>query len=136
MTYIPESLRILVRERAISRCEYCRLNQVYSVKRHHFDHIYAEKHGGETLEENLCLACLECNSYKGSDLASLDPLTREPVFLFHPRRDIWEDHFRLEYAYIVGISPQGRATARLLKFNDVERVKERMRLINLGLYPG
>ncbi|MBX3436655.1 MAG: HNH endonuclease [Planctomycetaceae bacterium] len=46
--------------------------------RHEPDHIIAEKHGGETTAENLALACFDCNWFKGSDIASLDPISRGP----------------------------------------------------------
>jgi hypothetical protein len=49
------------------------------------DHIIAEKHRGVTAADNLCLACYRCNSFKGSDIASADPLTGNAAFLFHPR---------------------------------------------------
>jgi len=77
MSYIPESLRQFVYERAKGRCEYCliRDDDVYSP--HEVDHIYAEKHGGATTEANLCLSCFDCNRHKGSDLTSLDPDTGE-----------------------------------------------------------
>lgn len=134
MTYIPETLRILVFKRAFGCCEYCLLNEEYTIKHHEVDHIYAEKHGGETLEANLCLSCVDCNRYKGTDLASLDPLTREPVFLFHPRRDKWPDHFKLDGAGIEPITPAARATVKLLHINDIDRVGERAALLKLGRY--
>lgn len=135
MTYIPDELRRLVYERAGGRCEYCLLHQHFVVKRHSIDHIYAEKHGGETIVVNLCLSCIECNLYKGSDLCSLDPATGEIVRLFHPRRDVWSEHFRLDGALIAPLTPVGRVTVRLLRFNDVERVEEREALMKLGRYP-
>lgn len=87
MALVPETLRRLVYARANGRCEYCYIPERFTVKRHELDHIYAEKHGGQTDEHNLCLSCVDCNRYKGSDLASLDPLTNEPDWLYHPRRD-------------------------------------------------
>jgi hypothetical protein len=133
-TYISVALRLLISERAQYRCEYCLFPEKFAAKRHQCDHIYAEKHGALTAEHNLCLCCLECNRYKGSDMSSLDPLTGQPVFLFHPRRDVWHEHFRLKQAYIEGISPVGRATVRLLRFNQPVRLEERAMLIELGVY--
>jgi HNH endonuclease len=102
---------------------------------HEIDHIYAEKHGGETLFINLCLCCWICNRHKGSDLTSLDPETGEITPLFHPRRDVWTEHFRLNGALIEGITPQGRVTVRLLQLNNPNRVRERQLLIAMGRYP-
>jgi hypothetical protein len=74
MTYFPESLRQQVRERAQGNCECCLLHERYALKTHEVDHIRAEKHGGMTELENLCLSCFECNRQKGSDLSSVDPI--------------------------------------------------------------
>src|SRR5689334_12784253 len=110
MTYIRESLRRLVYERAKGRCEYCLLHNDLAYAPHEIDHIFAEKHGGETDEANLCLSCAVCNRYKGSDVASVDPETGEVVPLFHPRRHRWTDHFALDGAIITSLTPTGRVT--------------------------
>lgn len=134
MTYIPDSLRRLVYARAAGRCEYCRIDERYTGKTHEVDHIYAEKHGGETHEGNLCLSCFTCNRYKGSDLCSLDPLTGEISRLFHPRTDIWDEHFDLIEGKIQGKTPQGRVLAKVLQFNELDRLTERRALIRIGRY--
>jgi hypothetical protein len=135
MTTIPEDLRRLVVERAGGRCEYCLLHSDDAFFSHEIDHIHARKHGGETEEANLCLSCFDCNRHKGSDIASLDPETGELAVLFHPRRDTWQEHFRLEGARIEGLTAQGRATVRLLQMNSRERLLERAGLLTLGRYP-
>lgn len=135
MTYIPAPLRRLVRERAHERCEYCLFPETVAFYPHEIDHVVAEKHGGQTSEDNLCLSCWVCNRYKGSDLTSIDPQTGVITPLFHPRRDHWTDHFRLTAAEIEGITPQGRTTARILRFNEMEQVELRAALIALGQYP-
>lgn len=134
MTYIPESIRRVVNTRAKGCCEYCRINEKYTVKRHEVDHVYAEKHGGSTEVDNLCFSSLICNRFKGSDLRSLDPETNEISALFHPRRDIWDDHFTLQDTMIVGKTPKGRVTIKILQMNTPERLAERRILIDLSLY--
>jgi 5-methylcytosine-specific restriction endonuclease McrA len=135
MTYIPDALRREVWERARGRCEYCHLHEDNSYYTHEIDHIYAEKHGGETLSHNLCLACALCNRYKGSDLCSLDPQTGAIAVLFHPRRDPWTAHFRLaRNGQIDAHSATGRVTIKVLGLNRVELVADRTRLIALGAY--
>ena len=62
------------------------------------------------------MACTLCNKHKGTDLASIDPVTGEVVPIYHPRRDHWDDHFRLNGSEIVGLTGVGRATARLRRF--------------------
>jgi hypothetical protein len=135
MTYIPAILRQQVEERAKACCEYCHLHEDHAYFTHEIDHIYAEKHGGDTIETNLCLACADCNRHKGSDLCSLDPQTGEIVALFHPRRDEWNEHFRLiDTGIIEPLTAAGRVTERVLRFNQVELVADRARLIALGGY--
>jgi hypothetical protein len=134
MTYIPAELRQLVRERAQGRCEYCRIPDEDAFRAHEIDHIEAEKHGGETVENNLCFCCWICNRHKGTDLTSRDPQTGEITLLFHPRKDMWSDHFWLNGAQIEGITSIGRVTVRLLQMNKPARVKEREILISLNRF--
>jgi len=134
-THIPASLRRLVYERAGGGCEYCRMPERFSFALHQIDHIIAEKHGGATLADNLALSCILCNKHKGSDLASLDPLTGAITPLFHPRRHAWQEHFALESdGALVSATAEGRATIRLLQMNQPERVEERRLLRASGLW--
>ncbi|MCC7450456.1 MAG: HNH endonuclease [Anaerolineae bacterium] len=135
MTYIPEKLRRRVNEIAQRRCEYCLLDERCAGKPHEVDHICAEKHGGDTTLDNLCLSCFDCNRHKGSDLCSLDVDTDVIVPLFHPRQHIWSEHFRLNGAFVEALSPTGRVTIRLLQINDDSRKEEREILLRLGRYP-
>jgi hypothetical protein len=135
MSYIPDRLRSLVYQRAGGRCEYCLFEERYSIKAHEIDHIYAEKHGGKTAEDNLCLSCVFCNRFKGSDLASLDPQGGNPEFLFHPRLHIWSEHFVLNGARIEGLTSRGRTTVKFLQMSSDEQIEQREMLIQYGLYP-
>jgi hypothetical protein len=123
--YVPVALRRLIRERAGGRCEYCLMPERFTLAAHWVDHVVAEKHGGLTEEGNLALSCVLCNQHKGTDLASLDPENGRLTPLFHPRRDRWADHFRLDEARIEPITPTGRVTVRLLQMNHPDRVEER-----------
>jgi HNH endonuclease len=134
MTYILDPLRRLVYARAQGRCEYCHIDERYTGKADEVDHIYAEKHGGETSEANLCLSCFVCNRYKSSDLCSLDPFTGDIARLFHPRRDTWEDHLVLVDGRLEGKTPQGRVVVKVLQLNELERLTERRALIHSGRY--
>jgi hypothetical protein len=68
-------VRRQVAERAGECCEYCLYPQELAATAHQIDHVIAEKHGGETTPENLALSCTLCNRRKGSDIASIDPVT-------------------------------------------------------------
>lgn len=111
------------------------VHQDFSIYSHEVDRIIAVKHGGQTIAENLALSCLPCNRYKGSDLATFDPLTGEIVPLFNPRTQIWSEHFRLDNGQIIGIATTGRATVFLLKLNEPKRLQIRQVLMAQGLYP-
>src|SRR5207249_12268334 len=99
-TRVPTALRRRVRERAGARCEYCLTPEGLSFSAHQVDHIIAEKHGGPTDETNLALCCIACNLFKGTDLFSIDPVSRQSTPLFHPREHRWSDHFRLQGARV------------------------------------
>jgi 5-methylcytosine-specific restriction endonuclease McrA len=70
---ISAALRRQVRERASERCEYCLLAELKAFFPHEPDHIIAQKHAGQSALDNLALACFDCNRFKGSDIASVDP---------------------------------------------------------------
>ena len=135
MSYISDELRQLVHNRANGHCEYCHMQARFAVKRHEVDHVRAEKHGGKSIEANMCLSCFECNRHKGSDLTSIDTLTGEITPLFNPRQDNWDDHFRLNGALIEPLTAVGRATVFLLQMNNEDVVDDRQTLIRSGRYP-
>jgi hypothetical protein len=125
----------LVWRRAGDCCEYCRLPQEFERPPFQIDHIIARKHQGPSTADNLALSCLHCNSFKGTDIATLAPLTRKLTPLFNPRRQVWSRHFRWEDAYLTGRTPIGAATVVLLKINDPFRVILREALIAEGVFP-
>lgn len=135
MTYIAAALRKEVIERAKSRCEYCLMPQQDTYYTHEVDHIIPEKHRGETVSDNLCLACFECNRFKGSDFGSFDPETNLITELFNPRQHVWLEHFELNGAKFVPLTPIGRVTIFVLKLNDIERLQTRHDLLDAGRYP-
>ena len=132
---ISEELRAEVAKRAGQRCEYCLIHEVEAGFLHQVDHIVSRKHGGRSTSDNLAYACVLCNRYKGSDIAAIDRRTGKIARLFDPRRDSWNDHFRLEGATLEPISSAGSATVRLLHLNTPERISERRLLQSLGRYP-
>jgi len=126
---IDAATRRLVRERAGHRCEYCGITQAQqSFPFFHIDHIIALQHGGTDAPDNLALSCYHCNLHKGVNLTGLDPQTGALVALFHPRRDVWDTHFALRDALIVGLTSTGRTTVRVLNMNAADRVQVRREL--------
>jgi HNH endonuclease len=123
-----------VRQRAAGRCEYCRLPQKATSVPFQVDHIISRKHGGRTVVSNLAVACWYCNSFKGSDISGLDPLTRKLARLFNPRRHKWAYHFRWNGPELIGRTAIGRTTVRVLQINCDEAVTLRESLIAEGLF--
>ena len=118
----------LVRRRARGRCEYCHLPEKSHPAPFQIDHVIARQHGGRSLAENLALACIQCNRYKGPNLAGIDPVTGEMVRLFHPRRDKWSAHFVWKGFVVTGTTPVGRATIDVLNMNNPVTVELRRAL--------
>jgi HNH endonuclease len=132
---MTRDLQQRVRRRARYRCEYCQLPQSASRLRHQIDHIVADQHEGGDDPENLALACAHDNLHKGPNIAGLDPVTREVTRLYNPRRDRWRDHFAWVGATLIGLTPIGRTTIRVLAMNDPEQVAIREALIVEGRFP-
>jgi len=126
------AVRNLVRKRAGNRCEYCRLPQRCYDLTFHVEHVVASQHGQNDDPSNLALACDRCNLHKGTNLVTIDHETGEQVRIFNPRGDSWDEHFSLVGAEIVGTSPAGKATARLLHMNSERRIRLRSRLLSAG----
>lgn len=123
-----------VSERAGSRCEYCRLPSVFHPAPFQIDHIIARQHGGKTELENLALACMHCNRFKGPNVAGLDPDTGEIVRLFHPRRDSWAEHFVWNGPELNARTQIGRVTLVVLAINDQDVVSVRKALQEEGVF--
>lgn len=129
------SLRQLVWQRASGCCEYCLLPQAHDPRPFHLDHIRSQKHDGPTTLENLALSCSACSLFKGPNIAGIDPETNSIQPLYHPRDQVWSEHFRLDDGVVVGLSAIARATIRVLRINDELRIKHRVLLIELGVFP-
>ena len=123
---MDEQLRAQVRQRAGDCCEYCGLHQAaLPLVRFQIDHIVPEQHGGTDDLSNLSLCCTRCNLHKGPNLSGIDDETGAIVTLFNPRTDTWQKHFKQRGSFIVGRTPTGRATVRVLNMNEDRRVQLR-----------
>ena len=132
---ISPALRKEVRERAQGCCEYCLLPEAQAFFPHEPDHVIATKHHGENTISNLALACFDCNRFKGSDIASIDPDSHELTQLFNPRTQEWDDHFSIVGGIIKPLTAIGRVTESLLRLNLESRVEVRQILSTVGRYP-
>lgn len=120
--------------RAGRRCEYCHLPAAAAPAPFQIDHITAKQHGGPTELENLALACIHCNRFKGPNLAGIDPNRGEIVRLFNPRRDIWSEHFEWSGPELKALTSIGRVTIEVLSINDSEMRSFRAALMEEGLF--
>lgn len=133
---VSASLWAAVAARAGRCCEYCLIHEEDTFLGCQVDHIISRKHDGVTEMANLALACVLCNSHKGSDLGSLVRPGGKLVRFFNPRTDRWADHFRLSGAEIEPLTDIGAVTCRILQLNHPDRIAERWLLLRLGRYPG
>ena len=118
--------------RAGGRCEYCHFPMTVSRLPFHCDHIIARKHGGQTDDSNLAWACFRCNMHKGPNIGGLDPVSGLSSRLFHPRHDVWEEHFEWSGAWLRGKTAAGRATIAVLEINRTDVVAVRESLLAEG----
>lgn len=116
--------RQIVASRANFICEYCLIAEADAYFRFQVKHIVSRKHGGSSELENLALACVFCNRYKGSDIASLTPETNRLNRFYNPRVDRWRKHFRLNGVFIESLTEIGETTIRILQMNHDDRISE------------
>jgi len=132
---VPDFLRRKVIARADNRCEYCGLAQAGQEAVFHVDHIHPSSLGGPTDLENLALACVSCSLRKAARVSATDPTTGENVSLFHPRRDLWNLHFRWNDCILNGITLAGRTTVSALMMNREIAVSIRREESQRGRHP-
>lgn len=137
MTDISDALRQRVRESAGNRCGYCHSAQQYVMGILEIEHLVARAQGGTDDEANLWLSCSLCNRYKGAQGSGRDPSTGKSVPLFNPRTQNWIEHFHwsADGAYILGLTPTGRATVESLKLNNELAVEVRRNWVLAGWHP-
>jgi HNH endonuclease len=123
--------------RAGHRCEYCRAPEAVFNLHLEVEHIVPVARGGEDAAANWALSCRACNLHKATHVRGSDPESNTVVRLFHPREDLWEDHFQIDpkSGEIVGRTPIGRATAVRLALNSEAQIAARRQWIRLGIYP-
>jgi hypothetical protein len=134
-SHISPETRQVVASRANFACEYCLVAEADAYFRFQVEHVISRKHGGLSELENLAFACVFCNRYKGSDIASLKPSTDKLVRFYNPRTMRWREHFRLNRVFIEPLTEIGEATIRILRMNADDQLLERQVLSRRGRYP-
>lgn len=106
--YIPAVMRNEVKARARYCCEYSLSQEEFSPDTFSVDHILPTSKGGIDALENLANACQQCNNHKYASVDALDSLTGDFVPLYHPRQDLWSDHFAWneDATLLIGVTTQ------------------------------
>jgi hypothetical protein len=131
--YLSQKIRGYIAQRAHFRCEYCQSRSDCACESFEAEHILPLSADGSNDLANLAFTCRGCNSRKSDRTEAVDPLARQAASLFHPRNDLWMEHFAWDETYlqVVGLSPSGRATVTALQLNRLGIVNLR-RLMKLG----
>lgn len=137
MNGVSERSKRQVRDRARGLCEYCRSPDLYSVTPFSVEHIHPRARGGGHGLDNLAFAGMGCNGHKHAKTEAIDPATGKLASLFHPRRQVWTDHFAWseDYTLIIGQTPTGRATVDALQLNRSAQINLRRLLYASGAHP-
>ncbi len=126
-------IRDVVVARAKSRCEYCLSPLDFSSDDFAVEHIVPRSLLGSDDLNNLALSCQGCNNRKFIALSAIDPATGVETRLFHPRLDIWFDHFIWsdDSTELIGLTAVARATIARLELNRA-RVQNLRRVLVLA----
>lgn len=135
--YVPVELQRAVRARYGNCCAYCHTAEDLTIVVFEIEHIVPRALGGETVLDNLCLACPMCNRCKADRTRAVDPATGREVPLFHPHNDDWTNHFAWseDGTRIVALTPTGRATLAALRMNRPQLIRMRRMWVVMGEHP-
>ena len=121
--------------RAGDRCEYCHLPTWGQVATFPIDHIIPRVRDVTNDLSNFALTCPNCNAQKGTAETAADPETGQYERLFHPRHDVWKEHFRWgDHSELVGLTAVGRSTISALDMNSDLMLELRRLLSQCGLF--
>jgi hypothetical protein len=137
MSRAKDKLRQLLFKRAHLECEYCRSPQALLMADLEIEHIRPKAKGGKTVDENLCAASRKCNELKRVRTKAVDPKSGTMTPLFHPRTQVWSDHFEfsIDGSFIIGKTAIGRATLEALRLNRERAVLLRRLWMKAGWHP-
>lgn len=137
MARISKDLDQKIRRQAKNRCGYCQSPQELLPFKLEIEHIHPQTLSGESVEDNLWLACRECNAHKAAKIKAVDKLTGKIVRLFNPRRQNWHKHFEFsrDFSEIIGKTACGRATVEALQINNVYQTTARSAWSETNKFP-
>ncbi|HEY0461565.1 MAG TPA: HNH endonuclease signature motif containing protein [Pyrinomonadaceae bacterium] len=137
MARIKKDLDETLRRQAKNRCGYCLNLQELLPYKLEIEHLIPKSAGGTSTEENLWLACRECNAHKAAKTEAVDNLTGKTVKLFNPRRQNWHEHFDFspDKTEIIGKTPCGRATVESLQMNNFYQTTAHSIWVEMNKFP-
>jgi hypothetical protein len=135
-TLTAQELRLVI-ERAGDCCEYCRSRADFATQSFAVEHIVPLSRGGTNDSGNLAWSCPGCNGHKYNKVEAPDPIDGVFASLFHPRNQVWAEHFGWndDFTLVIGLSLTGRATVAALQMNRTGVVNMRRVLFEMGLHP-
>jgi hypothetical protein len=130
-------MRAEVRARAGGYCEYCRSPDAFSPQSFSAEHVGPRSRGGATSPRNLAWSCQGCNAHKYTKVEGWDAATGRKAPLFHPRTQLWREHFVWNHdtTIVLGTTPTGRATVGELHLNREPLLNLRRLLAGAGEHP-
>ena len=88
--YVPKKLQQKIARSAKERCGYCLVSALITGVDVQVEHLWPTSKGGLTVEDNLWLACSECNQRKADRTLVVDSLTKKP----QPSSGVWSRSHR------------------------------------------
>ena len=137
MAAIPADVLARLKQQSRNRCGYCRSSVLITGQPLTVEHLTPTSQGGSSEEDNLWLSCRRCNEHKGAQTHAVDTEADEPVPLFNPRRQAWQEHFAWseDGTRVMGLTPPGRTTVSALNMNHEDIVSARRLWVAVGWHP-
>jgi hypothetical protein len=135
--YVSQKNKDFIRQLAHGCCEYCQSQEAYSTQNFSMEHIIPTHLGGSNEIDNLALSCQGCNNIKYIKIGLTDEITNEFIPFFHPRKDIWTEHFAWseDFTLIIPLTKKGEVTLKALKMNREQVVNWRTAVLSIGKHP-
>ncbi len=120
MSEISKELESKIRAQAENRYGYCLVPQKLVSYKLEIEHLRPKAKDGTDDEENLWLACRQCNLSKGIKTYGFDGIKFKRVKIFNPRKQKWVRNFvwSEDKTEIIGKTACGRATVSVLQLNS------------------
>jgi hypothetical protein len=137
MSAVSDEVKNKIRREARNRCGYCLTPQAIISMPLEIEHLHPIAEGGTDDEENLWLACRNCNGFKHAKTRGIDPQTNIETAIFNPRTQVWNEHFEFSgnKTEIIGKTACGRVTVMALRLNFAQAVEARKVWISADWYP-